>query len=536
METDALPRSAGALTGLMVRWGAVALVATTVFIFLAAHSVYRGVPGIGEIGGWRDWSDQGRYIEAARAWAIGDLTGARHWYPPGYALLAAPWLWVTPHDRFLIPNLASLIIAQFACAALARRLFPGNRFASLLGAGAFLVASVGTPPGLRSWLVPWTTTPATALTLLALLAVLRLTERPGMMRALLAGAAVGGITLFRPSDMVPVAIASALVLAPWLLRLPLRQAAGMAGSIILGSGAALAGAAGLVAVTNGFDSGYFGISARFGFEFRLLPLRWVTFVISGQPLFDGVGTERLEGGLRRGLAEVFPWIIPGIGGMAACWIGGRAGRPHALLAAWLAVHMALLLSYRDLHTLGFWLYSNYHYFKAAQPVLMLFALLLVSGLATRETRLPAAIAAGGAIILAFGWRAELVPHPAPAAAVVGGVAVPPLPDPTMAAVLRGRTTWNAAYFGENWLHIGGRAYHSLFDFRLYPRGEDVLLVPVRPLPDAPGVLIPAPGFAAEPGMAAERMRQDIRFGLPCAFRLAGRDICGGAGTPFIPVR
>src|SRR3984957_14404490 len=248
------------------------LVLTAVFLF--AHWHYPGVPAAGtETGGWRDWADQGRYIEAARAWAAWDLTPARHWYPPGYPLLAAPFLRITPYDRFLLPNLACLIASLWLCAAVGRRVFPENRFASLWGAGAFLVASVGTLAGLKSWLVPWTTTPAATLTFAAFVAVLRLAERPGSGRALLAGAAIGGITWFRPGDAVPVALAAAAALTPRLLSMPIRAAAGVAVASVLGTAATAGIAALVIAATSGFGPDtYYALSAHQGFEFQLLPL------------------------------------------------------------------------------------------------------------------------------------------------------------------------------------------------------------------------------------------------------------------------
>jgi hypothetical protein len=204
-------------------WGCTIVLMT---VFVIAHSYYPGLPAPGtETGGWDAWSDQSRYIEAARAWAHWNLSPTVHWYPPGYALLGAPFLPLTPHDRFLLPNLACLVISQFACAALGRRLFPGYRFASLVGAGAFLIASVGTLRGLVSWLAPWTTTPSAALTLVAFVAVLRLAEQPSVSRALAAGSVIGGITLFRLSDAVPVALATAIASAPTMFEVPIRRAA-----------------------------------------------------------------------------------------------------------------------------------------------------------------------------------------------------------------------------------------------------------------------------------------------------------------------
>jgi hypothetical protein len=265
--------------------GLACLTLAMVAVFLVAHAFYPGVPATGrETGGWRDWSDQPRYIEAARAWSEWDLTPGRHWYPPGYSLFAAPLLRLTPHDRFLLPNLACLVASLFASAALARRMFPHHRFVSLYGAAAFVVASVGTLQALKSGLVPWTTTPAAGLTFTALVAVLRLAEQPGIGRALLAGCAVGGIMFLRPGDAVPVAFAAAVALTTCLLTLPIRRAAAVAASVIAAV-AASGAAAGIIAATSGFGAGtYYDLSARIGFEFRLLPLRWVSLVINANPL------------------------------------------------------------------------------------------------------------------------------------------------------------------------------------------------------------------------------------------------------------
>lgn len=182
-------------------------------------------------------------------------------------------------------------------------------------------------------------------------AALRTSRRhPG----LLAGSAIGGITLFRPGDAVPVAVAAGIMLAPVLLALPIRRAIGIAAAAVLATGAWTAITAGLILATSGFEPGtYYALSARYGFEFRSLPLRWVTLMIDARPIFDGVGTQSTEPGLHRGMCEVFPWIIPGIGGLAACWFRRGGKRVHVLLVVWLALYLALMLSYRDLNILEF---------------------------------------------------------------------------------------------------------------------------------------------------------------------------------------
>jgi hypothetical protein len=508
-------------------------------VFLVAHFHYHGVPSAGtETGGWRDWADQSRYIEAARAWSEWDLTSARHWYPPGYPLLAAPFLRITPTDRFLLPDLGCLIASQFLCAALARRMFPQGRFASLWGAGAFLVASVGTLPGLKSWLAPWTTTPAAALTFAAFVAVLRLAERPGIARALLAGGAIGGIIWFRPADSVPVALAAAVALVPRLFAMPIRPAAGIAAASVLAAAAMAALAAAVIAATTGFGPGtYFAQSAHEGFEFRLLPLRWVSLVIDGRPIFDGVGTERVEPGLHRGLAEVFPWMIAGVAGVAACWFGRGEKRVHVLLATWLAAHMALFLSYRNLRIEGLWLFGSYHYYKVTQPVFLLFALVLAVRLADRATRGRAAVAALVAIMAMFGWRARLIPTPEQvAAATSSGITIPTLESVDNAAIVQGTGKWSGFLSSANVLTVDGLQYNNSSGFMLHPRSTDFLVVPLRPLPPHTGVLTVAEGLRVTPDAPVVKVRQAIEFGLPCAFDFAGSAVCGSLGAPLIPSR
>jgi hypothetical protein len=519
--------------------GLAGLALALIAIFLFVHSRYLGLPSYGtETGGWRDYADQSKYIEAARAWSEWDLTPSRHWYPPGYALMAAPFLWLTPHDRFLLPNLACMLTCQLACVALARRMFPHHRFAPLWGAGAFLLTSVSSVAALRTWIVPWTTTPAAALTLVSLVAVLRLAEYPGIGRALFAGGAIGGIALFRPSDAAPVAFAAALALTPCLLALPIRRAAGVAACAALGVAVTSGAAAAIITATSGFGpSTYYDLSGRIGFEFRLLPLRWVSLVISGHPLFDGVGTDRLRPGLHRGLCEGFPWIIPGVGGAAACWLDKDARRVHLLLVPWLAAHMALMLSYRDLHILSLWLLDSDHYFKVTLPIFLLYAVLLALRLADRTTRWRAAVVAAVAIVLAFGWRASLTPmqsETTPASA--DGVTIPSLERVNQAAIVRGTGTWNEFYMGRNILTIDGTRFLSRPDFKLYPRNSDFLVVPLRPLPPEPGVLAVAEGIHIEAGAPVLKVRQTIAFGLPCAFGLAGSTVCGSIGVPLIPSR
>ena len=60
--------------------------------------------------GWATWWDQGKYLEAAAAWANWDLNSNLHWYFPGYALLTAPFYLLMPSHPFFLPDAVLLAI------------------------------------------------------------------------------------------------------------------------------------------------------------------------------------------------------------------------------------------------------------------------------------------------------------------------------------------------------------------------------------------------------------------------------------------
>jgi hypothetical protein len=58
--------------------------------------------------GWYVWADQWRYLDAAMQMASGqDIWALSH--APGYSLLAVPFVWLTPQDPYVLPNLALYI-------------------------------------------------------------------------------------------------------------------------------------------------------------------------------------------------------------------------------------------------------------------------------------------------------------------------------------------------------------------------------------------------------------------------------------------
>lgn len=482
--------------------------------------------------GWWVGFDQIRYLRAAQAWAAGNLDPAQHWYLPGYPLLGAPFVSLTPANPFLLPDLAMLLAALWLTAALAGRLAPGWRYAPALGAAAFLGAAVLPPAALDAWVTPWTTTPAAVLTLGCLLAatllVGRLRQRGALAWPAFAMALCGaGVALFRPIDAAVLLGAVALVAAPALLRDPPGPRATLAAAFAAAAG--LAGAALLLAIPyvaiHGLHaSGYVASSSALGFEWRLVPLRWVAIMLSPRPLFpDGLG-----------LAEMFPWIIAGLAGAGACLAappGGGRRTLHALVTAALAGQVVLYLAYRDLHAPGLWRFYNSHYFKWTLPLLGLYAALLAGVVLERRWR---GLAAGVTALLALTpWRVELGPAPGMPRVESNALILPGAPLGVYDAILAAATgTHDDIYFGEHRLRIGGQVFGQIADFKTFPRPGGLMITPLRPLPAGPAIWTPGPGVALATDAAPFMARQRIVYGQPCW--LAPRIPACRPGDPIPP--
>lgn len=92
-------------------------------------------------------------------------------------------------------------------------------------------------------------------------------------------------------------------------------------------------------------------------------------------------------------------------------------------------------------------------------------------------------------------------------------------------------SWQRLPWGDHWPTIAAEPLDLL-----YPRGEDFLLVPLRPLPPHPYVLNVDEGIRVETGIPAVKVRQTIAFGMPCLFGLAGRAVWVSFGAPLISPR
>jgi hypothetical protein len=487
--------------------------------YLDAYRRHPQHPHLGGGLGWWTWFDQERYFNAAVAWAHGDLDPARHWYPPGYPLLAAPFVRLLSVHGFLLADLLCLLASLWLFSRLAGRLAPEVAHARALGAALFAAVSAGSPLVLNVWVVPWSSTGAVPLVYASLLAALHFIARPQRARYAFLTALAGGLVLaFRPTDTMTLLLPCAAGMAVAVLRhwpgwaaLARGLAAGVAGMAL----ALAAVAAAYLPVHGWHESPYIVSSGQIGFEWRLLPLHWVTLMLDPRPLL----------GSGQGLLEALPWMVAGVCGCAVFLLlplrGAGRWAAHATVILAATLQLLVYLTYRDLHPDGIFRFGNYHYFKWVFPILAFYAALLAHRLASRAgQRLPVLAVALATAGLLLPWRAELAVTGAQADAAVAGEAQAVGFDSGLASVRDGLLVaatgaWGPIYFGPHRLTVAGRDYAPFADFRLFPYSGGFLLVPLRPLAAGPARLTLAAEVRPELARPPLHVRQRIVFGWPC---------------------
>ncbi len=462
-----------------------------------------------DFSGWAG-VDQHRYLEAARAWAQGDLSPARHHYLPFYPLMGAAFVHVTPWQPFMLPDLACLLASLAVFLRIARRLAPG--WPAGVAALCFTVGVLSGRTDAAVWVVPWSTTGSAPFQFLAVLLALRFAEQPGALRAGLFGLCVAAVAGFRPSDAA-VLLAAGGAYAAWALArgaYGVRTWLGCAAAGLAGLLAGLTPAAAAHLAVFGWSSGpYVGESAAIGLEWRLLPVRWVMLVCGARPALP-------EGA---GMAFVLPWLAPGLAGMLLA-LAAVARRPAcALVAGTVALHWMLYLAYRDLQPYGLWRFYNIHYFKWTFPFLVLWAAQLLAALLLPGRRRVAAGACVAAALLLC-WRPVLrggvtFSLRAPDTAYARVVSLP-------ADALRfGYATflplsgdWEALYFSVFTLSTGGQEFVSKSDLKILPVPGGALLLPLRVLPAGEGELGLPKDVSVDAAVPGIVWRQALVFGLP----------------------
>ncbi len=426
---------------------------------------------------WWQWSDQGRYYQAAKAWANLSLDPSQHWYFAGYPLLGAALFRLAPGHPFYLVDLACLLLTGFLLMLLASRLAASPAAGMLIGAATFILTVVLPPYAMKSFVEPWTTTPTAPLTLASLLLAFRFWDRPTAQTAFGLGLATASVLLFRPIDAVPLGLTVAGA-AGSKLRSPRIAAAGLAGSAI----PVVLAAATYVAIFGLQQSPYLRQSSQTGFEWWLVPLRWVTIFVSPQPEFRDEFS----------LAQTFPWIIPGVAGMAASLIGSRGAAlvRHALVISAVVLHCLFYLAYRDLHPQGLFRFGNYHYFKWCLPVFGLYAAFLITEILFRR-RLFAFVAGLVVATVLFSWRMTWQDVPAPwladAKLVDAHTLLLPQPPRSVYDGLFVPAEGGPAqiYLSSYEMRVGDRVFVANADFKAFPTDGGLIFTVLRPMPAAP---------------------------------------------------
>ena len=460
---------------------------------------------------WTGWADQHHYMRAAQAWASLNFDPIRHHYPPGYPMMGALFMHLIPQQPFLVPDMLCSAVALVLFTRIARRLCPGMPHVEAVSALCFIACTAIGKTSVDLWVVPWTTTAAAPVIFACLLAALRYCTSLAAMDIAFMGLAVGLCAAIRPSDAALLLLVCAPFCAARLAatRPPPRRAVLHAAALAAGLATGLIPGITAHVVTHGWSlGGYIGGSASTGFEWRLIPFRWVTLVIGPRPLFP-------QGS---GMAATFVWLLPGIAGVGLA-VAGAQGRPafaNALVAAVLCAYWAMYLSYRDLQPYGLWRFSNIHYFKWVLPFLGLWAIDWARALIRPGARRQAALAAGATVLL-FCWRPEFLPQahgtePTDGlrAAVPGG-----LQPMNHIFQLPVQGDWIALYFHESTLLTGGKTFRNTGDFKIFPTPEGAMLMPLRKLPEGDATLVLADGLTLPPQANWVSGSARLVFGIPC---------------------
>lgn len=495
-------------------WTLIGLVLVAVLArFIHLYVQYPMVPTSPDFGsGWYNWTDQSRYFRSSLAWAHLDFDASQHWYLPAYPLIGALFVALHPADPYLIPNLLCFLLTAWLMTRLARFIMPDMPMAGLIGALAFMATSGLRFISVKAWIEPWTTTLLAPLLYGLLLATLRFAARPNVRYAVLCGVIWGAIAMTRPTEATWTALPSVVLCTVSLFLSAAdrrtKLAAALAGTLSAAGMLALLFAIHLTIY--GWAPGrYISDSLLTGFEWRLIPIRWVTLILDPAPTHEMAGP---------GLAFQFWWIMPGFAGMLGAMIAG-AKRPSAslLVGATLIVHYAVYLSYRDLHPEGLWRFGNYHYFKWTQPILGFYAVVFC-WMIFRGPRWAALL---GALVVAFAccWRVSFYPAPDTAGdvrfvdshriAIASG-----LSSPDLALLLEASGSFDAIYSGQQRIEEGGRIWYENNDVKAWPLPHGLALSPLRVIPPGEGYVLLDSGITVAPDAVPQIVRQVLTFGVP----------------------
>ena len=330
--------------------------------------------------GWLADFDQSKYYEAARAWYALDLAPERHYYLPGYPMMAAPFVGLLGVHAFFPVNLASLLAVCYFVLRTCDEL----RLSRIAGLFALLVSVIWQPAIRIAYAMPWSSTPVAALE--AAIVFLFLKADRSRTDFVLMGILGGLIPMIRPLDLLPLAPIYLFLAGEALYGLRATQPPaarrlprlGDIAACVGGGAAALAvGVLSYSAVHGLSPSPYISISTAIGSEYSQALVKFYAIFIDPISIYTAGDKGDCEAILHR-----MPWMLFGFCGVVAAIL--QRNRLSAV-ALWIVLHIVVYVSYTDLIPTGVWRFWNIHYFKPILPFLALLAWTFVAGFAERES-------------------------------------------------------------------------------------------------------------------------------------------------------
>jgi hypothetical protein len=474
--------------------------------------------------GWWGWFDQGEYLKSIRAFATGALRSPDLLYPPLYALLSAPFWWLTRDHPALVPDLVYFLVAYGVLIAVARR-FYGTLLPLVVCAALLVFLPVMT---IDDWVIPWTTSLQAAL-VSGLIAIFSRSEAKAAPFALRSKAdwgwfvgffaAYGAIAPTRPLDIViwfPFALAYFL-----LTTLATVREAPAARRIQAAAGCFLAAsvtASVFVALYLGFNLkihgslfGSYGTAAGGNGYFladipeKIFSVFWSSGVVYGEP--------------EQALFEKFAIFGPIFALCLVALVVVKDVRRWILLTAFL--NFIVYLPYGDLLPNGFFRYHNLHYFKWAYPWLAVIAAgQLASWLGGEERRVRWAPLAASAGLVLIGCLVGQRPAASEKVATFGSSAEHLVrvrahaPREVEFIDIRGLTgSFPEFYFGAHALKVDG-VTQRVGTYRMMPIEQGARLMFVRPVILRELELKPSPGAVVADG-PGDGVLSAVEIGLSC---------------------
>lgn len=319
--------------------------------------------------GWWGWFDQGEYLKSAKAFAAFDFSASEHFCPPLYSMLGA--IFVRFADPFWLIDLFCLLWFAAVFVLFADRYVP--RWASLL---IFVATVLASHRIFENFVIPWTTSLATAMLSTGVYALVRLQEvweapagnrpLPGVAQAFGIALVVGLLFPLRPLDI----ILGVILLAAWCVgatRLMSRANRAGSGKMLAAAFAGFLIGPLFYAVFNftifgTLNSDYVNDSISNGYFPADVGEKFVSIFRDGRSLYLEPGS---------GILDRYPWIL--LVFPSLMYIAVRGDFVLRVLALVVFAQFVLYLPYGDLLPTGLWRFKNIHYFKWTFPYLGLFA-------------------------------------------------------------------------------------------------------------------------------------------------------------------